>query len=237
MVGLPTALRRARDGARSVLASTHLRPSGVRDDFVMVRPVYTEARTTACGLRVRRAGLLGWVALKLRGRGFLAEDMRTFAREGRAVLFSPQGEPVSWSTPGRVAPDIRSGAARHADVLDLQGGTWTLRTSTQEEREGAVDGAGPKVTLFLGLLLSVLLFALLRLRKRAVLEARRQTDDLRENEDRFQASPPPRRWASACSTEPSSVATSTSAGRTCTASSLRTLSGRRRCRPSIRPTA
>ena len=186
VVGLPTALRRARDGARSVLASTHLRPSGVRDDFVMVRPVYTEARTPR-GLRLRRAGLLGWVALKLRGRGFLAEDMRTFAREGRAVLFSPQGEPVSWSTPGRVAPDIRSGAARHADVLDLQGGTWTLRTSTQEEREGAVDSAGPKVTLFVGLVLSVLLFALLRLRKRSVLEARRRTDDLRENEDRFQA--------------------------------------------------
>jgi hypothetical protein len=55
-------LRRARDGARSVLAKVH-------DGFIMVRPVYSEARAPH-ELRLRRSGLLGWVALELRGRGF-----------------------------------------------------------------------------------------------------------------------------------------------------------------------
>ena len=50
-----------------------------------------------------------------------------------------------------------------------------------------MDRAGPTITLLLGVALTLLVFSLLRLRRRAVHEARSKARDLRDNEEQFRA--------------------------------------------------
>ena len=97
--GLAPALQEAADDDEAVLTKTYAERTGAPGDLAMVRPVYAGVRTPD-SVRARRESLLGWVALKLRSKAFLTEDMRTFASHGRAVLFSPAGQPVSSSTSG-----------------------------------------------------------------------------------------------------------------------------------------
>ncbi len=184
--GIAPALRQARDGNRAVLTKTDDTRTRAPADLVMVRPVYAGAQIPD-GLRDRRERLTGWVALKLRARAFLANDVHTFAAQGQAVLFSPWGKPVSWSTSRTVPPVLEGDEIHREDTLDLQGGTWVLKTSLAGAAGDPIDRTGPNVTLFLGVVLTLLLFGLLRLRRRAVREARSRARDLRDNEEQFRA--------------------------------------------------
>ena len=100
--GLAPALQEAADDDEAVLTKTFTERTGAPGDLAMVRPVYAGVRTPD-SVRARRESLLGWVALKLRSKAFLMEDMRTFASHGRAVLFYLPGQPVSSSTPGSLS--------------------------------------------------------------------------------------------------------------------------------------
>ena len=184
--GLPPALRRARDEDRAVLTRTYERRTGAPGDLAMVRPVYMSA-TPPVSRRARRRALHGWVALKLKSRAFLADDMRAFAPTGRAVLFSPAGQAVSWSTSQPVPPFVDRDEIKREDRLDLTGGPWVLRTSLAESARSPGGRVGPAVTLLLGVIVSLVLFTLLRLRNRAVLVARRRARALRETDEQFRA--------------------------------------------------
>jgi diguanylate cyclase (GGDEF)-like protein/PAS domain S-box-containing protein len=184
--GLSSALERSRDGNRAVLTKTYERETGKPGDLAMVRPVYAGARVPT-GTRARRERLAGWVALKLHPQGFLGDDMRTFAAHGRAVLFSPYGQAVSWSTPEAVPPVVEDDDVNRKDRLDLQGGGWVLRTSLGATAGAPIDRTGPNIALLVGVVLTLLLFALLRLRRRAVLDARSRARELRDNEEQFRA--------------------------------------------------
>ena len=184
--GLTTALAAAADGDKAVLTKTYVERNGAAQDLAMVRPVYAGG-LTAQGISDRRRGLLGWVALKLDSELFLAEDMRSFAPHGRAVLFSPTGQPVSLSTPGGAPPVVGDDEVKRKDRLDLQGGRWVLRTSRAAAPTDPVDRAGPAITFLVGVALTLLLFALLRLRRRAVRDARSRARDLRDKEEQFRA--------------------------------------------------
>jgi diguanylate cyclase (GGDEF)-like protein/PAS domain S-box-containing protein len=184
--GLSSALRRARDEDRAVLTRTYDRTSGAPGDLVMARPVYTSAVAPA-GLRARRRNLNGWVTLKLRSRGFLSDAMSTFAPTGPAVLYSPAGQAVSWSTPEPAAPSVDRGEFTREDRLDLTSGPWVLRTSLADSARSPAGRVGPTLTLVLGVIVSLLLFTLLRLRSRALLVARRRARALRETDEQFRA--------------------------------------------------
>ncbi|MBN1528711.1 MAG: EAL domain-containing protein [Thermoleophilaceae bacterium] len=164
--GLAGALARSRDQERAVLIRTYDRRTGKPGDLAMVRPVRDP----------RGDGLIGWVALKLRTRGFLAEDMRAFAATGRALLVSPAGQTVSWSTMRPRPPVIDRDEFTREDRLDLTGGPWVLRSSLGGSARDPAGNVGPTLTLVLGVMLSVVLFLLLslaRVRARAV----RETDE------------------------------------------------------------
>ncbi len=184
--GLTTALEEAADGDRAILTKTYVERNGSPGDLAMVRPVYAGGGTPT-GVRARRASLLGWVALKVDTHSFLADDMRSFAPHGKAVLFSPVGQPVASSTPGGAPPVVRDDEVKHLDHLALQGGGWVLRTSRAAAPADPVDRAGPAITLFGGVVLTLFLFVLLRLRLRAVRDARSRARDLRDKEEQFRA--------------------------------------------------
>jgi diguanylate cyclase (GGDEF)-like protein/PAS domain S-box-containing protein len=168
--GIADALARARREDRAVLTRTYDRRMGAPGALAMVRPVHDSA-----GDR-----LLGWVALKLRSRGFLAGDMLGFADTGHAVLLSPAGQPVSWSTSDPVPPDVDRGEVTREDRLDLTGGTWVLRTSLADSARDPAGSVGPTLLLVLGVTLSLMLFLLL---SAARVRARR----LRETDEQFRA--------------------------------------------------
>ena len=175
--------RRQPGGAHQDLRQADPRARGPRDGATGLRG----GAHTVAGFVIAVSELTGWVALKLRARAFLANDIHTFAAQGQAVLFSPWGQPVSWSTPRTVPPVLEDDEIHREDHLDLQGGTWVLKTSLAGAAGDPIDRTGPNVTLFLGVVLTLLLFALLRLRRRAVREARSRARDLRDNEEQFRA--------------------------------------------------
>jgi diguanylate cyclase (GGDEF)-like protein/PAS domain S-box-containing protein len=168
--GMAPALARARRENRAVLTRTYDRRRGSPGDLAMVRPVHD----------TRRDRLLGWVALQIRSRGFLSADLRGFASTGDAVLMSPAGQAVSWSTPGLAPPPIGRGEFTREDRLDLTGGLWVLRTSLADSVRDPAGTIGPTVTLGLGVTLSVLLFVLLS-------AARARARALRETDEQFRA--------------------------------------------------
>ena len=171
--------RGARAGARARRATTtapcspgpSTRRTGAPGDLAMVRPVYAERDPARRPPRSPRSACpAGWRS------SCVAEPSspRTCAPSRRtgARCSSPRpGRPVSWSTPGTVAAARRRTTRSSARTASTsQGGAVGATHVARRSRAGpGRTGPGPAVTLLLGVLLSLLLFALLRLRRRAVL--------------------------------------------------------------------
>jgi len=182
--GLSLALGRAAKSGRSVLTRTYSGLTGTPEDFAIVRPVY-DGGPRPTSPRARSAVLRGWVALKLRGNGFLASDLSRVPEHLRATLVSPDGEAVSWSEKTSSPPVAPGGSVSREDPVLIYGRRWAVRTTALRTGQAGLDRVGPAVTLIAGLGLSLLLFALARMRLRAVREAREGRRSLQENEELF----------------------------------------------------
>ncbi len=148
--------------------------------FLIYVPVYTQPTTTT-SVESRRAQLYGFVYAPFRSGDLFRATVSTNARpEVRYVVFD--GPDLLYdSDPGR------AGVPRFTSAITMQvgGRPWTIRFSSERSGVGAPFFV-TMATLLVGLTISFLLFAVLRLQSLARVHAEQTAERLRRSEGALQ---------------------------------------------------
>jgi PAS domain S-box-containing protein len=184
------AMRAARDtGLARLTGPVHLVQDGgdPTNGVLLYAPVY-RAGDVPGNVQARRLSMQGWVYMPFRVSGFL--DATLGGRRGmRFVLHDTTGpEPVLLHSDA--APvDAPPSAFSHTVAIDLHGRNWRFDIESGPLAVAAPRLAGTNTLLLLGLLSSLLLFALAlllaRTEARATAMAERMTENYRRSERRF----------------------------------------------------
>jgi PAS domain S-box-containing protein len=194
-----TAISRARDTGRTTISGKiRLAQENGQDEqagFVMFAPVYRNGLPLST-VAERRAALLGFVCSGFRmnnlidnivGKQLLLMGLEIF--DGRQINNTAR---MYNSTPVQL---LDSQPMQHAYVaaapLEIGDHLWTLRMTAQPAFEAAIDRQKAQVILIAGILVSLLLFILMRslaiMRESALALANQMTTALRESEGKLRS--------------------------------------------------
>ncbi len=136
----------------------------------------------------------GWVAVHFRGDRFLAGVLGRTGFAARLELFDGPDPATAKRLAGTaVETPVASGpdALLRVRPLEVLGRRWTLRAAALPELSGATDESGPWLVLLGGLMVTGLLFAVLRVlagqKARVDRQVEATTRDLRASEGRFRS--------------------------------------------------
>ncbi|MGO1893665.1 MAG: CHASE domain-containing protein, partial [Luteimonas sp.] len=159
--------------------------------LLMFAPVYLGGELPV-SLSARRTSARGWVYVPFRTAEFVKNALAPMQREVRFRIVDARGD----GTPLYADPDFGriSGMARafaHADEQALYGRTWRLEFTAPPQPLAGLGLSAQQGTLAIGMVLSLLLFAVVWVLARTQLRAERLADQMseswRRSEVRFRA--------------------------------------------------
>ena len=182
------AMERARDkgapaaSGRVVLIQEKTDPSNQQPGFLIYAPVYREDANISTEADLRNA-LIGFVYSPFRADDFLERvtwekhyDIDFTVYDGTEAKLENLLH-TSAQTTSSYAPRFK-----HAVSEDVAGRTWTIAFATKPSFEAASNQPFVKYTLIVGVLLSLLFFAVSRGQVKARMSAERAAADLKESE-------------------------------------------------------
>lgn len=164
--------------------------AGARDSLMMFAPVYGYRRPPAAP-GARSAGALGWVFVPLRPEALVQFPSLPAATDLKMRITDVRAQAPIWQDDGFDEVALAAGAFTHRAELELYGRRWAVEFAAPPQPLAGLGLSAQQGTLAVGVVLSLLLFAMVwvlaRTQVRAEELAERTSESLRRSEVRFRA--------------------------------------------------